>query len=100
GWRVLAREEEEPGEMRRLGMLETISAPLNAANYNAFREGMRALGYIEGRNFVIEYRSAEGRGELFPELVAELLRLKVDVIVTRGTPAVLAAALSSQAIVL
>ena len=99
-WPLAARAQR--GEMRRIGMLETISAPLNAANYNAFREGMRALGYIEGRNFVIEYRSAEGRGELFPELVAELLRLKVDVIVTRGTPAVLAAknATSSTPIVM
>jgi len=101
-WPLAARAQRQPGEMRRIGMLETISAPLNAANYNAFREGMRALGYIEGRNFVIEYRSAEGRGELFPELVAELLRLKVDVIVTRGTPAVLAAknATSSTPIVM
>ena len=52
---------------------------------------MRERGYIEGQNLVIEYRSADGRIDRFPELAAELVRLKVDVIVTRGTPAVMAA---------
>jgi len=75
----------------RIGILETQSASMNADNLAAFREGLRLLGYTEGTNFIIEYRSAEGRGELFPELVSDLLHLKVDVIVTRGTPAVLAA---------
>jgi len=52
-----------------------------------FREGLRELGYVEGRNVVIEYRWAEGKYELFPALIAELIALKVDVIVTAGTPA-------------
>ena len=52
---------------------------------------MRELGWIEGRNIAIEYRWAEGRNERFAELVAELVRLKVDAIVTQGTPSVLAA---------
>ena len=52
---------------------------------------MRALGYVEGQNLVIEYRSPDGRLERLPELVAELIRLKCDVIVTRGTPPALAA---------
>ena len=64
---------------------------MNAANVDAFRQGLRELGYVEGRNFVIEYRSADGRDERFPGLAVELVRLKVDVILTRGTPAALAA---------
>jgi putative ABC transport system substrate-binding protein len=57
----------------------------------AFLEGMRALGYVEGPHFVLEYRGAEGQFEGFPDLAAELVRLKVEVIVTQGTPAALAA---------
>jgi putative ABC transport system substrate-binding protein len=64
---------------------------LNAPNINAFRQSLQDLGYVEGQNSTIAYRSAEGRGERFTELAADLLRLNVDVIVTRGTPAVLAA---------
>jgi putative ABC transport system substrate-binding protein len=64
---------------------------LNAPNFDAFRQSLHDLGYVEGRNLIIEYRSAEGRGERFAELTADLLRSNVDVIVTRGTPAVLAA---------
>jgi putative ABC transport system substrate-binding protein len=75
----------------RVGMLERTSAEVNAANVDAFREGLRERGYVEGETFVIEYRSADGRDERFPALAAELVRLKVDVIVTRGTPAALAA---------
>src|SRR5262249_20158201 len=73
------------------GVLETVSMTLNAPNFGAFRQSLNHLGYIEGRNLIIEYRSAEGRGERFAELTADLLNLKVDVIVTKGTPAVLAA---------
>jgi len=60
-------------------------------SFDAFRQSLRDLGHVEGQNVIIEYRSAEGRGERFAELTADLLRLNVDVIVTRGTPAVLAA---------
>jgi ABC-type uncharacterized transport system substrate-binding protein len=87
----LAVSAQQVGRLYRIGILETTAADLNAANVEALRQGMRALGYIEGQNLVIEYRSADGRGERFPELAMDLLRLKVDVIVTRGTPAVLAA---------
>jgi putative ABC transport system substrate-binding protein len=75
----------------RIGILETVSPELNAANLDAFQQGLRELGYVEGRNLVIEYRSADGRSERFPSLAAELVGLKVDLIVTRGTPASLAA---------
>jgi putative tryptophan/tyrosine transport system substrate-binding protein len=74
----------------RVGILETNSPITNAANFNALRKGMMELGYIEGQTLFFEYRSAEGRNERFPELVADLVRLKVDLIVIRSTPAVLA----------
>jgi ABC-type uncharacterized transport system substrate-binding protein len=72
-------------------MLETIPAASNAANFDALRKGLRELGYVEGQNLIIDYRSADGRPERFPQLAAELVRLNVDLIVTRGTPAVMAA---------
>ena len=87
----LAAEAQSAGKVYRIGILETRSTAMNAANLDAFRQGLRELGYVEGQNFVIEYRSADGRPERFPGLATELVRLKVDLIVTRGTPAVLAA---------
>ncbi len=81
----------QPGKVWRIGILETSSPALNAANYGALRKGLRDLGYVEGQNLVIDYRSADGRNELFPEFAAEIVRLHVDLIVTRGTPAVEAA---------
>ena len=79
-------------------MLDTVPAALNAKNIEAFRAAMQQLGYVEGQNLVIAYRSPEGRQERLPELVAELIRLKCDVIVTRGTPATLAARNATSAI--
>jgi putative ABC transport system substrate-binding protein len=87
----LAARAQSPGKVWRIGVLETTSMSLNAANLDAFRQGLRELGYVEGRNIIIEYRSADGRAERFPVLVADLLRSNVDVIVARGTPAALAA---------
>ena len=58
-----------------------------AARTEAFRQGLRELGYVEGKNIVIEWRSAEGKRDRLPSLAAELVRLKVDVIVTAGPPA-------------
>ena len=60
---------------------------LDTGRYNAFVQGMRELGYVEGTNFVIEARFADGKHERLPALAAELVRLKVDVIVATGTPA-------------
>ena len=88
-WPLAARAQQE--KLWRIGMLETISPALNAANLAAFRNGLRQLGYVEGQSYVIEYRSVEGRAARFPELASELVASKVDVIVTRGTPAALAA---------
>jgi putative ABC transport system substrate-binding protein len=75
----------------RIGVLESVPAVQNAANLDALRKGLQKFGYIEGRNLLILYRSADGRAERFPELAAELVRLNVDLIVTRGTPAAMAA---------
>jgi putative ABC transport system substrate-binding protein len=75
----------------RIGMLERTSAAINAPNIEAFRQGLRELGYMDGESFVIEYRSAEGRDERFPALAQELVQSRVDLILTRGTPAALAA---------
>jgi putative ABC transport system substrate-binding protein len=87
----LASRAQQPGRVWRIGVLETTSMALNAANFEAFRQSLRELGYIEEQNLIIEYRSAEGLGERFTDLAADLLRLNIDVIVTRGTPAALAA---------
>jgi putative ABC transport system substrate-binding protein len=87
----LAAEVKTPGKVYRVGMLETRSATLNAANVDAFRQGMRELGYKQGQHLEIVYRSSDGRDERFPALADELVRLKVDLILTRGTPAALAA---------
>ena len=87
----LASFAQQQGKVWRIGMLETTSTTLNAANLDGFRQGLRDLGYVEGRNLIIEYRSADGRSERFADLAAELVGLKVDLLVTRGTPASLAA---------
>ena len=59
----LAARAQQPGRVWRIGVLETTSMELNAANFEAFRKSLRDLGYIEEQNLIIEYRSAEGRGE-------------------------------------
>jgi putative tryptophan/tyrosine transport system substrate-binding protein len=94
----LAVRAQRVGKVYRIGILETIPAARNAANLDALRRGLRELGYVEGRNLVIEYRSADGRAERFPELAAELVGLNVDLIVTRGTPAAKAAKKATERI--
>ena len=81
---------QQQGKLWRIGVLNT-SASMNATQLEAFRKGLRELGYIEGENLVIEYRSADDRPERLGELAMQLVRAKVDVIVPRGTPASLAA---------
>jgi putative ABC transport system substrate-binding protein len=84
-------EPQTTRKVYRIGMLEVVPQISNTNNLASFRQGLKELGYVEEQNFVIEYRSADGRGGRFPDLAGELVRLKVDVIVTRGTPAALAA---------
>jgi putative tryptophan/tyrosine transport system substrate-binding protein len=81
----------QTGKVWRVGMLDTTPATLNRQNLDAFRAGMRTLGYVEGQNLAIEYRSADGHLDRLPALAAELVKHKSDVIVTRGTPPALAA---------
>src|SRR5882672_465937 len=85
---LAAQERTTP---KRIGMLETVPIAANNANLVELHRGLRELGHEEGRTYVILYRSAEGRIERFPALAAELARQKVDVFLTRGTPATLAA---------
>ena len=85
-------EAQQPGKVFRIGILDPITASSTADLWAAFRQEMRKLGWIEGKNITIEYRYAEGKaGERLPELVADLVRLKVDLIVASGGPTVLAA---------
>jgi putative ABC transport system substrate-binding protein len=94
----LASEAQRGAKVWRIGVLETTSVGANATNLAAFRQALSELGYAEGRNIVFEYRFAEGAPERFKDLAAELVRLKVDLILTRGTPAVLAAMAATQTI--
>jgi putative ABC transport system substrate-binding protein len=82
---------QQPTQVPRIGHLAAASLSAVAARTEAFRQGLRELGYVEGRNIVIEYRSAEGKLDRIPALAAELVRLKVDVIVTGGPTATRAA---------
>ena len=86
-----ATRAESLGRPFRIGMLERTSPAINAANLDGFRRGLRERGYVEGESFTIEYRSADGHDERFPDLAADLVRMKVGLILTRGTPAALAA---------
>ncbi len=77
----LPAEAQQAGKVYRIGILRTGSgSPLTSPFYTGVRQGLHELGYIEGQNLVIEYRSIGGRGERRPEIAAELVRLKVDVI--------------------
>ncbi|RXH25030.1 hypothetical protein XH99_26960 [Bradyrhizobium nanningense] len=83
----LVARAQRGGKVYRIGILEPIPAARNAANLEALRKGLRDFGFFEGRNLIIEYRSADGRAERFPDLASELVGLNVDLILTRGTPA-------------
>jgi len=77
---------QQPTKIPRIGYLVGGSASATSGRTEAFRQGLRELGYVEGKNIVIEYRYAEGKLDRLPALAAELVRLKVDVIVTAGPP--------------
>ena len=80
----LPAQAQQPPNIPRIGYLGATSLTANAARVEAFRQGLRELGYVEGKNIVIELRSAEGEQDRLPALVAELVRLKVDIIVSGG----------------
>jgi ABC-type uncharacterized transport system substrate-binding protein len=79
-------EAQQPARIARIGFLAAGSSSSEAPRINAFRAGLAQLGYIEGQNVTIEYRYSEGRRDQLPILAADLVRLKVDVIVAAGTP--------------
>ena len=82
----LSVEAQEPKKVPRIGFLATVSPSTISDRVDAFRQGLRELGYVEGKNIVIEWRYEEGKADRLPppDLAAELVRLKVDVIVTAG----------------
>jgi putative tryptophan/tyrosine transport system substrate-binding protein len=81
---VSIAEAQQPTKVPRIGFLSAFSGSSLSARIEAFRQGLRELGYVEGKNVVIESRYAEGRLDRLTDLAAELVRLKVDVIVTGG----------------
>jgi putative ABC transport system substrate-binding protein len=88
---VQLAEAQQPKKIPRIGVLSPGSASSGASRIKALRQGLRELGYVEGENILIEYRYAEGKFDRLPDLAAELLRLKLNVIVVAGSSAVRAA---------
>jgi len=89
----LVAEAKPAGKVYRIGYISNSppSTPESSRMYEAFRQGLLERGWVEGQNVVIEWRFAEGRMERFPDLTADLIRLKVDIVVTLGGPAARAA---------
>ena len=87
----LAAEAQQATKVYRIGRLFPGLPPTPNPSLEAFRQRLRELGYVEGQNFVIEHRYAEGRPERLPDLAAELVRLQVDVIVAASSTAIRAA---------
>ncbi len=83
----LTAAAQQPAKVPRIGFLTSSSPTDLAGRLEAFRQGLRELGYVEGQTIAIEYRFGEGRPERLPALAAELVRLEVDVIVTGAPPA-------------
>ena len=98
-WPFAVAAQQTP-KVSRIGWLGTphFDSPAGRINREAFLQGLRDLGYIEGQNIIIEYRMADGRIERLPELAAELVRLNVDLIVAGATPAGRAAQQATKAI--
>jgi putative tryptophan/tyrosine transport system substrate-binding protein len=82
---------QQPKKVPRIGYLSSGSGGANSPRAEAFRQGLRELGYVEGKNIAFEYRNAEGKLDRIPDLAAELVRMKVDVILTGGNSAIRAA---------
>jgi putative ABC transport system substrate-binding protein len=94
----LVAEAQEPGKIPRIGLLGPRSSSDGAPFFDAFRQGLRELGWVEGRNITLEYRFAEGRLDRLPDLAADLVRLKVDLILAASTPPALAAKSATRTI--
>ena len=85
----MAEAQQPAGKIPRIAYVMFRSGPMEFDE--AFRQGLRELGYVEGQNITVEYRWGEGKEERLPDLMAEVIRLKPDIIVTAGTPGVQAA---------
>ena len=94
----LPAQAQQPARIHRIGILSPSSGSVFPARVEAFRQRLRELGYVEGKNIVIEYRYADGKSERLPDLAAELVRLKVDIIVTISPSTTLAAKKASGTI--
>jgi putative ABC transport system substrate-binding protein len=94
----LGAEAQQAGKVPRIGFISMWAGPSDNAQLDAFRQGLRALGYVEGQNVALEIRYAGDRFEKLPDLAAELVRLKVDVIVTQSGVAGMAAKEATQTI--
>ena len=88
-------EAQQPKKVHRIGCLLAGDPTSESTRFEAIRRALRELGYIEGQNIAIEYRYAEGKVDRFSELAAELVRLKVDVIVAAGGDPVVRAAMNA-----
>ena len=88
---VSSANAQQTGKIFRIGFLDNSTASGMAVLVEAFRQELSKLGWIEGKNIAIEYRFAEGKNDRLPELAADLVRLKVDLIVVAGGPSALAA---------
>jgi putative tryptophan/tyrosine transport system substrate-binding protein len=91
-------EAQQSGKVSRIGIMVVPSRSFQSPRIEAFRQGLRELGYVEEKNVIIEYRYAEGQLDLLPALTSQLVQLKPEVIVTTSTPGVLAAKNATQTI--
>ena len=80
----ISAKAQQPKKVPRIGYITNASFQSVAVRYEAFRQGLHELGYGDGKNIIIEYRSAEGKPDRFPMILEELARLKVEVIVSGG----------------
>ena len=88
----LPAEAQQPKKVPRIGYLSSVDPARESARSEAIRLALRELGYIEGQNIATEYRYSEGKSDRYPELAAELVRLKVDIILAAGGAGVIRAA--------
>jgi len=89
---------QQPKKVPRIGFLIAATRDTQSARTKAFRQGLQELGYIEGQNIAIEYRYAEGKTDRFPELVADLVRFQVDIIVVSNNTVARAASNATKII--
>ncbi len=99
-WPLAARAQQLTPTIRRVGILIPESAPTAEALglFDAFRQGLKETGWVEGQNIAFEYRSADGKEDVLPKIAAELVQLRLDAILAEGTPAIRAAKDATQSI--